>query len=235
MFRVSDLACGCVTLGLLLSSTAQTNARAAEYDVVVYGGTSAAVTSAVQAKKLGKTAIIVCPDQHLGGLSSGGLGWTDTGNKSVIGGLSREFYHRVWKHYQNPDTWRWQKQSEYGNKGQGTAAVDGEQRTMWIFEPHVAEAVFEELVAEYKIPVERNEWLDRKTGVVVREGRIQSIKMLSGKQYTGKMFIDATYEGDLMAAAGSSITSGARHKALTMRSGMGFKRECSIIGIISAR
>ncbi len=170
--------------------------------MVVYGGTSAAVTSAVQAKKLGKTAIIVCPDQHLGGLSSGGLGWTDTGNKSVIGGLSREFYHRVWKHYQNPDTWRWQKQSEYGNKGQGTAAVDGEQRTMWIFEPHVAEAVFEELVAEYKIPVERNEWLDRKTGVVVREGRIQSIKMLSGKQYTGKMFIDATYEGDLMAAAG---------------------------------
>jgi hypothetical protein len=70
-------------------------ARAAEYDVVIYGGTSAGVIAAVQAKKMGKSAIIVCPDKHLGGLSSGGLGWTDTGNKAVIGRLSREFYHRI--------------------------------------------------------------------------------------------------------------------------------------------
>ena len=73
--------------------------RAAEYDLVVYGGTSAGVIAAVQAKKMGKSVIIVCPDKHLGGLSSGGLGFTDTGDKSVIGGLSREFYHRIWKEY----------------------------------------------------------------------------------------------------------------------------------------
>ena len=88
------------------------------------------------------------PDRHLGGLSSGGLGFTDTGDKSVIGGLSREFYHRVWKHYNSPAGWRWERQSEYGNKGQGTPAIDGENRTMWIFEPHVAEAAFEALVHE---------------------------------------------------------------------------------------
>src|SRR5687767_15844449 len=83
--------------------------RAAEYDVVVYGGTSAGVVAAVQAKKMGKSVVIVCPDKHLGGLSSGGLGFTDTGNKAVIGGLAREFYHRVWKHYDQPAAWKWQK------------------------------------------------------------------------------------------------------------------------------
>ena len=121
------------------SAAAAEPASAATYDVVVYGGTSAGVIAAVQAKKMGRSAVIVCPDQHLGGLSSGGLGWTDTGNKAVIGGLAREFYHRVWKQYQSPEAWKWQSREEYGNKGQGTAAIDGEQRTMWIFEPHVAE------------------------------------------------------------------------------------------------
>lgn len=151
---------------------------------------------------MGKSAIIVCPDKHLGGLSSGGLGFTDTGNKAVIGGLSREFYHRVWKHYDQPAAWQWQKKTEYGNQGQGTPAIDGEQRTMWIFEPHVAEQVFEDLVQEYQVPVHRNEWLDRANGVNKDGTRIRAITMLSGKTYAGKMFIDATYEGDLMAAAG---------------------------------
>ncbi len=114
---------------------------------------------------MGKTVIIVSPDKHLGGLSSGGPGFTDTGNKAVIGGLARKFYHRVWKHYNQPAAWVWEKCEEYGNKGQGTPVIDGEQRTMWIFEPHVAEQVFEELIKEHRIPVHRNEWLDRKSGV----------------------------------------------------------------------
>jgi hypothetical protein len=173
-----------------------------QYDLVVYGGTAAAVTAAVQAKRMGKSVIIVSPDKHLGGLSSGGLGFTDTGNKAVIGGLAREFYQRVWKHYNQPAAWVWEKREEFGNKGQGTPAMDGALRTMWIFEPHVAEQVFEELIKEHRIPVQRNEWLDRKNGVKKTGARIASITTLSGKRYAGKMFIDATYEGDLMAAAG---------------------------------
>src|SRR5215217_4206302 len=150
------------------------NARAQEYDIVVYGGTSSAVIAAVQAKKMGKTVVVVSPDKHLGGLSSGGLGFTDTGNKAVIGGLSRDFYHRVWSHYDKPTAWRWQQREEYGNKGQGTPAIDGEQRTMWIFEPHVAEQVFEDYVREFRIPVVRDEWLDRSRGVKKDGARIQS-------------------------------------------------------------
>jgi hypothetical protein len=151
---------------------------------------------------MGKSVVIVSPDRHLGGLSSGGLGWTDSGDKSVIGGLSREFYHRVWQHYDRPTAWRWQKKEEYGNKGQDTPAIDDALRTQWIFEPHVAEQVFEDLVTEFKIPVHRDEWLDRSKGVKKEQSRIVAITTLSGATYSGKMFIDATYEGDLMAAAG---------------------------------
>lgn len=178
------------------------------YDVVVYGGTSAGVIAAVQARRMGKTAVLVGPDRHLGGLSSGGLGWTDTGNKAVIGGLSRDFYHRVWKEYQKPTTWKWQKPEEYGNKGQGTPAIDGNQRTMWIFEPRVAEKVFEDYVRESEVPVFRDEWLDRQKGVRLENGLIREITMLSGRRFAGRMFIDATYEGDLMAAAGVSYHVG---------------------------
>jgi hypothetical protein len=173
-----------------------------EADLIIYGGTSAAVTAAVQAVKMNKTVIIVSPDVHLGGLSSGGLGFTDTGRKEVIGGLARDFYHRVYLHYNSPEGWKWQEKSEYGNKGQGTPAIDGDARTMWIFEPHVAEKIFEDYVREYHLTVHRNEWLDREKGVEKAGQNIVSITTLSGKTYKGKMFIDATYEGDLMAAAG---------------------------------
>ncbi len=189
-------------------------ARAAEYDVVVYGGTSAGVTAAVQARRMGKSVVIVSPDKHLGGLSSGGLGFTDTGNKAVIGGLAREFYHRVWQHYQKPEAWKWQQREEYGNKGQGTPAIDGAQRTMWIFEPHVAEKAFEDLTREHEIPVHRNEWLDRARGVRKTGPRITAIHTVSGKTYAGRMFIDATYEGDLMASAGVEYHVGREAKAV---------------------
>ncbi|MEO5715473.1 MAG: FAD-dependent oxidoreductase [Luteolibacter sp.] len=189
-------------LFILLASFLSLHVHAAEYDVVIYGGTSAAVTAAVQAKKLGKSVVIVSPDKHLGGLTSGGLGFTDTGDKSVIGGLSRNFYQRVWARYDRSDAWRWQKKDEYGNVGQGTPAIDGAQRTMWIFEPHVAEGIFEDLVRENQITVLRDEWLDRGKGVKKGGARIVSITTLSGKSFEGKMFLDATYEGDLMAAAG---------------------------------
>jgi hypothetical protein len=175
---------------------------AIDADVIIYGGTSAAVTAAVQVIKSGKTVVVVSPDKHLGGLSSGGLGFTDTGNKSVIGGLAREFYHRLYMHYDKPEAWQWQKKEEYGNKGQGTPAMDGNERTMWIFEPHAAEQVFEDFVKENNIKIYRDEWLDREKGVEKKDGKIVSIKTLSGKTFTGKMFIDATYEGDLMASAG---------------------------------
>jgi hypothetical protein len=177
-------------------------------DVIVYGGTSAAVTAAVQVARMGKSVILVSPDKHLGGMSSSGLGFTDTGNKEVIGGLAREFYQLIYTHYQSPDAWNWQKQSEYGNKGQGNPAIDGANRTQWIFEPHAAEEAFEQLIKASNISVYREENLNRETGVVIKDGRIISIQTLSGRIFRGKVFVDATYEGDLMASAGVNYTVG---------------------------
>jgi len=178
-------------------------------DVIIYGGTSAAVIAAVQVKKMGRSVIIVSPDKHLGGLSSSGLGFTDTGNKEVIGGLAREFYQRLYQYYQTPAAWKWQKKEEYGNKGQGTPAIDGASRTMWIFEPQAAEQVFEDFVKENSLIIYRNEWLDRTAnGVIKKSGNIRSLRTLSGHIYRGEMFIDASYEGDLMASAGVSYHVG---------------------------
>lgn len=204
MSRISSLFTLLSFLFLACTNTAvdQTQGRDFQADVIVYGGTSGAVMTAVQVKRMGKTVIMVSPDVHLGGLTSGGLGFTDTGDKEVIGGLSKEFYQRLYKHYQQDSAWTWQKKSEYGNKGQHTVALDGETSSMWIFEPHVAEKVFEDFIKENEITVHRNTWLDRTpTGITLEDGKITSFRSLDGNTYEGKIFIDATYEGDLMAAA----------------------------------
>lgn len=200
--RMVCFALGIATVvGLTVSSASNASAENYKADVVIYGGTCAAVTAAVKVKQGGHSVLIVCPDKHLGGLSSGGLGWTDTGKKEVIGGLSREFYHRVYQKYQKAGNWNWQTKESYGNKGQGNAAIDGENRTQWIFEPHIAEEVFEDMVRDFEIPVYRDQWLDRKSGVTKTGTKIKSIKMLSGDVFSGQIFLDVTYEGDLMAAA----------------------------------
>ena len=182
-------------------------------DIIVYGGTSAAVTAACQASRMGRSVLLISPDRHLGGLTSGGLGWTDTGNKEVIGGMAREFYHQVYQHYEDSSAWSWQLKEEYGNRGQGTPAIDGAKRTMWIFEPHVAEKVFERFIKENQVEVVRNEFLDRENGVKVDDGSITAIRTLTGKEFRAKVFIDATYEGDLMAAAGVSYHVGREANA----------------------
>ena len=194
-------------LGFVLGISCVT-AASKDVDVVIYGDTSAAIASAVQVKRMGKTVVVVAPHVHLGGLSSSGLGWTDSGKKEAIGGIAREFYHRVWRHYQGPEAWSWQKKDDYGNRGQGSPAIDGDRRTMWIFEPKVAEMIFESWVKENEIEVIRDEWLDRENGVKTENGKIISITTLSGNTYRGKMFLDCTYEGDLLASAGVSYFIG---------------------------
>ena len=199
----------CLSFAASLGNRATWAEPATVRDLVIYGPTSAGIAAAVQAKRMGLSVIVVGPDQHLGGLSAGGLGWTDSGNKAVIGGVALDFYKRVYDYYDKPSTWQWQERAAYGNRGQGTPAMDGDGRAMWVFEPHIAEQVFEDLVRDHAITVHRDEWLDRSgVGVIRKAGRITAIKMLSGREYAGKMFIDATYEGDLMAAAGVSYTIG---------------------------
>jgi hypothetical protein len=181
-----------VVLGLaLLSALPGGAAEIRDLDLCVYGGTSAGVMAAVQMSRMGGSAIIVEPGRHLGGLTAGGLGATDIGNASVIGGLSREFYDRVEAHYR----------TTYGEDSPQHQACHGGFR----FEPHLAEAIYETLVAEEGIPVWREA---RLAEARTRDGRIVEIVLEDGSSVRARTFIDATYEGDLMAAAGVSYTVG---------------------------
>jgi hypothetical protein len=151
-------------------------------DVVVYGGTAGGVIAAVTAAREGLSVALVTPDQHLGGMVSGGLGFTDYGKQTVIGGYSREFFERVGK--------------KYGREIE------------WHFEPHVAEEVFEELVKEAGVRVFRGQRLRERNGVEMSGGTLRSIAAESSMLFEAKTFIDASYEGDLMAQARVSYTWG---------------------------
>jgi hypothetical protein len=176
------------------------------YDVVVYGGTSAGIASAIQSSRMGKSVVLIEPGKRLGGLTTGGLGQTDIGNKHVVGGISREFYQNIGKYYQIPENWKWQNRRDYIDEGQ-TRTAKGED-AMWTFEPSAALKVYHQMLSHEKVDIVYGERLNRETGVIKKEGRIVSIEMENGKRYTGKMFIDATYEGDLMAAAKVSYSVG---------------------------
>lgn len=176
---------------------------AEEADVVVYGGTSAGVIAAVQVQRMGHSAILIEPGTHLGGLTSGGLGATDIGNKRAIGGLSREFYRRVYQHYTQPSAWTWERPEGYRSDRQRSG-----EDTMWTFEPHVAEQIMRTFVREAGVTLVEGERLDLQQGVIRDGTRIVGLRMESGRQFHGQRFIDATYEGDLMAGAGVSFHVG---------------------------
>ena len=177
------------------------------YDLVIYGGTSAGVSAAIQASRMGKTVILIEPTKRIGGLTTGGLGQTDIGNKQAIGGIAREFYQNVKKYYQQPENWKWQKSSEYKDGGQ--TRTDSGEDAMWTFEPSAALKILHKMLDQEKnITLVYNQRLNREKGVTKKKGVITSITMESGETYNGKVFIDATYEGDLMATAGVSYTLG---------------------------
>lgn len=175
------------------------------YDVVVYGGTSAGVVAAVQTARMEKSVIVIEPSGHIGGMTCNGLGMTDSGRKEVIGGIAREFYQRIKKHYDDPAAWVFEDRDRFDRY-----VVDD---AMWVFEPHVAETIYETMLQELDITSARNERLNRESGVARNGPRIVSITMESGRSFSGRMFIDATYEGDLMAAAGVSFTVGRESNA----------------------
>ncbi|WP_132130265.1 FAD-dependent oxidoreductase [Anseongella ginsenosidimutans] len=163
-----------------------------EYDICVYGGTSAGVIAAYTAAKMGKSVVLVVPDGHIGGLSSGGLGQTDIGNKQAIGGLSRDFYRRLGKIYGKEEAWK--------------------------FEPGAAAKVFSDYLEEAAVPVIYDK---RVAKVRKKKGEITSVQLHptdgtnNRKQViSAKIYLDCTYEGDLMALAGVTYTVGREDNSI---------------------
>ncbi|MEM7698213.1 MAG: FAD-dependent oxidoreductase [Verrucomicrobiota bacterium] len=198
------------SLALLLQVTNLT--AEVEYDIVIYGGTSAGLVAGFQALEMGKSVIVIEPTQRIGGLTTGGLGQTDIGNKQVIDGLSREFYRRVAAHYAKEGSWNWQERSDYRSGGQSKTAA-GED-TMWTFEPSAALQIFEDWIEETGLEIAFGQRLDREQGVTKDGAEILSITMETGETYRGKVFLDTTYEGDLFAASGVSYTVGRESNSL---------------------
>jgi hypothetical protein len=167
---------------MLWLACASAYGQSREFDLVVYGGTAGGTITAVAAAREGLHVALLEPGHHLGGMVSGGLGWTDFGKKEVIGGISREFFTRVGGHYGEPET--------------------------WYFEPHVAEQVFNEMVKEAKVEVFLTHRLRATRGVRKRGTEIIEMITENGDSFRAKIFADCSYEGDLMAQAEVQYTWG---------------------------
>ena len=175
------ICCATAALMLLLSACSSPEA---EYDVCVYGGTSAGVIAAYAVAKQGKKVLLVEPGQRLGGMSSGGLGQTDIGNKQVVKGLALDFYRRVGAHYGRLES--------------------------WIFEPSVAENIFKDYIARGNVEVLYNHRIVgvQKQGATIKSIFLENVKGEPLAEIFAKQFIDCTYEGDLMARSGVSYVVG---------------------------
>lgn len=151
-----------LTLGKAQCGFCQKNLQ---YDIVIYGGTSAGVSAAIQGSRMGKKVVLIEPTQRIGGLTTGGLGQTDIGNKQAIGGISREFYQNVRKYYQNPNNWKFQKRETYRDGGQTQTLAN--EDAMWTFEPSAALKILKEMLGQEKnITVVYSQQLNRKNDPV---------------------------------------------------------------------
>lgn len=175
-------------------------------DIVIYGGTAAGMVAAIQASRMGDSAVLLEPGQYLGGMTTGGLGATDLGDKHSLGGIAREFYRSIYDYYMDPRVWRSETREEYLPRHRLIYTED--MKTQWFFEPHVADKILRAMLDKTNTRVVFNAKLDRRNGVKKDGQRIVSITTLDGQTYPGKIFIDTTYEGDLMAAAGVSYFVG---------------------------
>ena len=209
-------------------------ASASDYDLVIYGGTPAGISAAVQAKRMGLKAVMIEPTSRIGGLTTGGLGRTDIGSKEAFGGITREFYAAVADWYRRPENWTRETREEFAAR---MKAINDKRflpdaDTMWCFEPSVALKILEEWEKRDGLEIHRGKRLDRASGKVKleevegrgRQRKIVSLVTEDGTEYRGKMFIDATYEGDLMAAAGVPYTVGREGNAKYGESKNGIQR-----------
>ncbi len=178
-----------ILLYSVLSSAPQLSSSPipSSYEVVVYGATASGAIAAMAAAREGMRVVLLEPGNHLGGMLTGGLSATDVGNPTVIGGDALEFFERVGHYYDMP---------QYG------------QKVSWRFEPHVGETILRSMLQDAKVDVRFHERMREKGGVQKSDGRIIALTTEDGNIWKGKVFIDATYEGDLMAAAGVSFAWG---------------------------
>lgn len=179
----------------------------AAHDVVIYGDTLAGISAAIQAARLNKTVLLLSPTAHIGGVATSGLTATDMNRSTSIGGIAREFYQEIYTHYLQPSAWRGQTRDEFFelSKKRTYTGKNDALRMQWVYESHVAERILEELLRRAGVEVARRKRIaETPAAVELKDGRIIALRTEDGGRYAGRMFVDASYEGDLMARAGVS-------------------------------
>lgn len=181
-----------------------------EYDICVYGETASGVSAAIQAARMGKRVVLISQNSHVGGMTTSGLTATDINRNTLIGGIAREFYGHLYAWYENADAWKNQERDAFFNlsrKRTFTGKNDA-LKIQWVYESHIGEKIQLEMLRDANVKIVFKERLDLKDGVQKEDKKIRRIVMESGREFSAPMFIDATYEGDLMALAGVSYTIG---------------------------
>ena len=175
-------------------------------DVCIYGESASGVVAAIQSARLGKKTVLVSKNNHVGGLATSGLTATDINRQDQVGGIAAEFYGRIWDYYIQPEVWRNQTRDEFmeSSKKRTFTGKNDARQIQWVYESGVAERIMKEMLAEAGVKVIYNAPLDLKKGADVKKGKITIIHLLNGTDVKAKMFLDCSYEGDLMAAAGVS-------------------------------
>ncbi|MEY4004242.1 MAG: hypothetical protein RLZZ221_338 [Verrucomicrobiota bacterium] len=179
----------------------------AAHDVVIYGDTLAGISAAIQAARLNKTVLLLSPTAHIGGVATSGLTATDMNRSTSIGGIAREFYQEIYTHYLQPSAWRGQTRDEFFelSKKRTYTGKNDALRMQWVYESHVAERILEGMLRRAGVEVARRKRIaETPAAVELKDGRIIALRTEDGGRYAGRMFVDASYEGDLMARAGVS-------------------------------
>jgi hypothetical protein len=192
-------------LSLLFAGSPITAGAASSADVVFYGATAAGVMGAIQAHRSGLKTVVISPSERIGGMTTGGLGATDFGSKTSVSGLAKEFYQRIYETYLEPSRWVHETRDEFVMRHPDTVSED--LKMQWFFEPKVALEVLEKMLAETGVEIWKG--VDLAEGGVLKSGNtITGLRLSDGRELQGKMFVDTSYEGDLMAAAGVPYVTG---------------------------
>lgn len=195
---------------------APSGGTAQSYDLCVYGGSASACVAAIQAARMGKSVVLVSPLKHVGGMVTSGLTATDMNKHKCIGGVTAEFYGRIYEYYTDPSVWRNQTRDEFmaSTLKRTYTGKNDERRIQWVYESGVAEKIMLDMLNEAGVTLRLGSRLVESKRAVHKKGnKIISISLADGAGISAKMFIDASYEGDLMAASGVSYIVGRESRS----------------------
>lgn len=199
-----------ITLFLAYSSITNLFAGSPTYDICIYGESASGVTAAIQGARMGKKVLLISKNNHVGGLATSGLTATDMNRNDLVGGVTKEFYHNIYNHYLRPGAWRNQDRESFmiSTLKRTYKGKNDERQIQWVYESSVAEKIMRDMLQTAGVEVLFNHPLDLNESVNKEGNVIKSIRLENGKTITAKIFIDASYEGDLLMKAGISYTVG---------------------------